>query len=242
MKICPKCRYLDHEENGPNYECPKCGVIYSRALDAINEEKRRKNEINYEKSARSAKAKTSTYHQPWTWEGIKSGSKSRQTFWVWAGIISIILTSISLRDRALKNDSFIPLITSTAPPQDFLTKYEMRTQEPGSCPIKILSNGAPNTIFILLDSTTRDKKALFFLRSGDEIETQVPPGNYAYQMIQGNVWLGEDELFGPTTAYLDGDKTFDFRSGTTGTQGNTITLRTVNGNMHPTRTGKINLK
>lgn len=33
MKICPKCRFLDHELSGPNYECPMCGVIYSRVAE-----------------------------------------------------------------------------------------------------------------------------------------------------------------------------------------------------------------
>ena len=239
MKICPKCRYLDHEKDGPHYECPKCGVIYSKAQEVINEEKRRRNEQRYE----AQKKATAKHTQVWTWDSIKSGPKSQQTFWVWAGLIAIVMTVTGLRERVLQTDEFAQVAAiSKTPSQEFITKIDIRSKEPAKCPIKIISNGAPHTIFIFLDNATREKEALFFVRTGEEIEAKIPPGRYTYQMIQGKVWFGDQELFGAGTAYLEGDKIFDFFSNATGTSGNTIMLQKIDGNMHPRPTGKINIQ
>lgn len=87
---------------------------------------------------------------------------------------------------------------------NFQTKFEMRTKDIQECSFKIISNDAPNTVFILLDQAKIEKKVLIYVKRGDEIELKVPPGDYSFQMIQGEIWLGEKEHFGLGTAYLDG--------------------------------------
>ena len=118
----------------------------------------------------------------------------------------------------------------------------MRTQEKGTCSFKLTSNDAPNTIFILTNRITGQKTALLYVKRGDELEIQVPPGEYGYQMIQGEVWLGEKEHFGLRTVYFDGDRTLVFEQNERGTSGQIVKLNTMNGNMKPVRTARIDLK
>ena len=187
MKICPKCHYLDHEENGPNYECPKCGVIYSRAFEAINEEKIKQNEKHFAHT--------------WAKAGITT-RKNPGTFWVWVAVFLTVIAFNVIRNVKTSGinhaTNIVPVAKTPTPParENFLTKYEMRTKEKGICSFKLISNDAPNTIFILTSRVTGQKTALLYVKRGDELEVQVPPGEYGYQMIQGEVWLGEKEHFG----------------------------------------------
>lgn len=229
MKICPKCRYLDHEESGPNYECPMCGVIYSRAIDKINEEKIKYNEQQFEK----------------TWAKIKKApEKAFSTFWIWAGLTAIvaIISGINIQ----KNMQYIKIPTGREVDktinfknENFQTKFEMRTKEVGECSFKIISNDAPNTIFILLDHATREKIVLVYVKRGDEIELKVPPGDYSFQMIQGEIWLGEKEHFGLNTTYLDGQKIITFEKNERGASGNIVKLKTIDGNLKTKQTERI---
>jgi len=232
MKICPKCRYLDHEENGPNYECPKCGVIYSRAYEAINEEKIKQNEKRFAH----------------TWAKARAGTRKKTgAFWVWAAVFMSIIAFNAIRNiNSSGTNRPTPTVPSTkapAPParENFLTKYEMRTQEKGTCSFKVISNDAPNTIFILTNRINGQKTALLYVKRGDELEIQVPPGEYGYQMIQGDVWLGDKEHFGLRTMYFDGDRTFLFEQNERGTSGHFVKLNTLNGNLKPVRTARIDL-
>ena len=61
-------------------------------------------------------------------------------------------------------------------------------------------------------------------------------------MIQGEVWLGEKEHFGLGTVYFDGDRTLVFEQNERGTSGQIVKLNTMNGNMKPVRTARIDLK
>jgi hypothetical protein len=235
MKICPKCRYLDHEENGPNYECPKCGVIYSKVIDDINREKIARNERNFDK----------------TWNKIKRAPKTAfSTFWIWAGLMAVvaIISGINIQRNVAPVDHVRPEFPTTNTPatpksniSNFHTKYEMRTKEAGECSFKIISNDAPNTVFILLDEESREKKVIVYVKKGDDIELKVPPGDYSFQMIQGEIWLSEKEHFGLGSVYLDGHKTLTFTKTEKGIKGNIIKLKVIDGNMKTTRTSRITL-
>lgn len=236
MKICPKCRYLDHEENGPNYECPMCGVIYSKVIDDINREKIARNERYFDK----------------TWNKIKRApEKAFSTFWIWAGLMAVvaIISGINIQRNVATVDHSKPAFPTTSPlltPKsnisNFQTKYEIRTEEKGRCGFKVIANGSNNVIFILLDKATGKKVALLYVKAGDELEIQIPAGAYGYQMIQGVIWLGENEHFGAGTTYLEGIETFVMKDDESGFTNQVVTLKSVNGNLHPTRTKKISLK
>lgn len=232
MKICPKCRYLDHEENGPNYECPMCGVIYSRVIDKINEEKIRYNEQQFEKKWNKFK---------------KAPEKAFSTFWIWAGIMAVVavISGINIQNSTRQTDIFNTKQNNNPQKklkETFQTKFEMRTKETAECPLKVISNDAPHTVFILLDARTKEKVALLYVKRNDELEIKVPNGTYSYQMIQGENWLGDQEHFGLSTAYLEGDKTFNFNKTAREAEGHVITLKAVNGNMHPRPTARISLQ
>lgn len=236
MKICPKCRYLDHEENGLNYECPMCGVIYSRVLDDINREKIAQNERHFDID----------------WNKIKRAPKKAfSAFWVWAGLMLVvaIISGVNIRRDEVTVDhakSAFPI--SSAPSilksniSNFQTKYEMRTEKKSRCGFKVIANGTENVVFILLDKSIGKKVALLYVKAGDELEIQIPAGTYGYQMIQGSVWLGENEHFGVGTKYLEGLETFTLEDNENGYTSQFVKLEAVNGNLHPRMTKKISLK
>ncbi len=232
MKICPKCRYLDHEENGPNYECPMCGVIYSKVIDDINREKIARNERNSDK----------------TWNKInRAPEKAFSAFWIWAGLMAVvaIISGINIRKNVQNTDFPIEKKINnfkSDTKEYFQTKFEMRTKDIPECSFKIISNDAPNTVFILLDQNKIEKKVLIYVKRDDEIELQVPPGDYSFQMIQGENWLGEKEHFGLGTVYLDGQKIITFKKTDKGTTGNIVKLKAIDGNLKTTRSARINLQ
>jgi hypothetical protein len=236
MKICPKCRYLDHEENGPNYECPKCGVIYSKVVDDINREKIARNERNFDQ----------------TWNKIKRApEKAFSTFWIWAGLMAAvaIISGINIQRNMATVDHVRQILPTTSTPptsksniSNFQSKYEMRTVEKGRCGFKVIANGTDNVVFILLDKVTGKKNALIYVKAGDELEIQIPAGKYGYQMIQGTIWLGDNEHFGVGTKYLEGVETFTLEDNERGYTSQIVTLQAVNGNLHPSRTKRISLK
>lgn len=235
MKICPKCRYLDHEENGPNYECPMCGVIYSKVFDDINREKIARNERNFDK----------------TWNKIKRApEKAFSTFWIWAALMAVvaIISGINIQRNVATVDHVRPAFPTTSTPSppksnisNFQTKYEMRTEKKGRCGFKVIANGTDNVVFILLDKAIGKKVALLYVKAGDELEIQIPAGIYGYQMIQGTIWLGENEHFGVGTKYLEGVETFTLEDNESGYTSQFVKLEAVNGNLHPTRTRRISL-
>lgn len=209
-----------------------CGVIYSRAIDKINEEKIKYNEQQFEK----------------TWAKIKKApEKAFSTFWIWAGLMAIvaIVSGINIQKNIqhanIPNEKPINNFKTNII-ENFQTKFEMRTKEIAECSFKIISNDAPNTVFILLDQSTRQKKVIVYVKRGDEIELKVPTGNYDFQMIQGENWLGEKEHFGIGTVYLEGKKIITFLKTERGASGNIVKLKAVNGNLKTEQTTRINLQ
>ncbi|ACU88870.1 hypothetical protein [Desulfomicrobium baculatum] len=213
-----------------------CGVIYSKVIDDINREKIASNERNFDK----------------TWNKIKRApEKALSTFWIWAGLMAVvaIISGINIQRNVATVDHVRPAFPTTSTPStpksnisNFHTKYEMRTKEAGECSFKVISNDAPNTVFILLDQASRKMKVIIYVKKGDDIELKVPPGDYMFQMIQGETWLSEKEHFGLGTTYLDGQKIISFEKTERGTSGNIVKLKAIDGNLKTVRTARINLQ
>jgi len=70
MKICPKCHYENTIDFKNDDDCPSCGVIFIKALEAQNEEKIRNNESKYNSKNQIINIKYST--SEWDWEDFKS--------------------------------------------------------------------------------------------------------------------------------------------------------------------------
>ena len=93
----------------------------------------------------------------------------------------------------------------------------------------------------MLDKSIGKKVALLYVKAGDELEIQIQARIYGYQMIQGTIWLGENEHFGVGTKYLEGVETFTLEDNESGYTSQFVKLQAVDGNLHPTRTKRISL-
>lgn len=131
MKICPKCNFLDHETSGPSYECPKCGVIYSKVIYDINKEKIKRNEEAF--------------------KGWKKHSKSdnKNTVLIWASLLVIIsagfyVTKNSPVSMPIESAPQAPQKRIESQPQriNFPKKYEMRITQTGRCGFTVRNNGS----------------------------------------------------------------------------------------------------
>ena len=53
---------------------------------------------------------------------------------------------------------------------------------------------------------------MIYIRGGDPFTTKVPLGSYYVRAASGNTWYGEDDLFGPNTAFFKLNKSADDRA------------------------------
>ena len=71
--------------------------------------------------------------------------------------------------------------------------------------------GSPNYYLKLINWDTHAPVLVFFVRSGEKTEVEVPVGNYELRYAAGEKWYGEEYLFGPRTAYRKTEDPFQFR-------------------------------
>ena len=104
-------------------------------------------------------------------------------------------------------------------------------------------NTQPNTNYFikLVDHNTGQLALTIFVRGGQNVNIQVPLGSYELRYALGTNWYGEDQLFGPGTAFEKADTILAFYRNGNQVVGNTVSLiRQVNGNMPTTEINKAN--
>lgn len=62
----------------------------------------------------------------------------------------------------------------------------------------------------LEDSVTARPVMTFFMRGGEILQQDVPEGSFLLKYATGDVWCGEQALFGPKTATNQADRVFKF--------------------------------
>jgi Zn-finger nucleic acid-binding protein len=217
--VCPKCRYKrgEADQGLSEHECPKCGVVYEKALEKINELKRLDNIAAYEKMIES---------------------KRNRSFLYALGCVLALLGTLFFY---LSKDQEIPSGAATwmdmesvslfvRPEEPFpVTKYSVYTSE--ACPARftIISTDELNRIILLYDQASGNIIYRAYLNAGETIDSMVPIGKYIYRVIAGHKWLDGERHFGLKTMYHEGINALNFGD-ENGVQNVTITLSVTDGN------------
>lgn len=107
-------------------------------------------------------------------------------------------------------------------------------------PLEIHTAAGANYFIKLEDSVTHEPIQTFFVRGGQTIESNVPLGQFVLKYATGNLWCGENDLFGNETQFNKADAVLrftrqDFDDGYT-MIGHTIELiLQTNGNLKTSR-------
>ncbi|CAI07131.1 hypothetical protein [Aromatoleum aromaticum] len=84
MATCPKCDYTRQpSDTVPDYECPKCGVIYAKAIAAMTQDALRQQEAEQAAQARSERAAK-----------LKARLTRPKTVGIVAGTVLVVLAGI----------------------------------------------------------------------------------------------------------------------------------------------------
>ncbi|GMU65231.1 MAG: hypothetical protein AMXMBFR36_15050 [Acidobacteriota bacterium] len=79
-------------------------------------------------------------------------------------------------------------------------------------PFRVDARGVTTATYLkLVDVSGARPDAIYFLRAGEVLDAQVPPGSYRLRMASGRSWYGEEELFGPKTSYSEAATVLRFR-------------------------------
>lgn len=73
--------------------------------------------------------------------------------------------------------------------------------------------GENHYLIKLEDFYTKEKKAEFFIRGGDDFGIEVPRGTYRVKMASGRKWYGMKNLFGSRTSYSKANDSFPISNG-----------------------------
>jgi hypothetical protein len=87
----------------------------------------------------------------------------------------------------------------------------------------------------MTDASSSQVVGVYFIRSDESVNLQVPLGNYELKYATGKKWYGGNYLFGPDTSYSKADTQFNFYNDGNQISGYTVELfQQVNGNLHTT--------
>jgi len=103
-------------------------------------------------------------------------------------------------------------------------------------PLEVRTRGTSDHYFMkVVDVTTGNAIAAFFVRGGLSAETYVPVGTYRIRYATGKTWYGTEFLFGPETAYHEAAQPFTFSI-----DGDEISGYTVE--LYPQKNGNLGTK
>lgn len=105
-------------------------------------------------------------------------------------------------------------------------------------PFEIKAAKGSNYLLKLVDVYTDSPIMTVFVRSGTNVEVEVPLGTYEVRYAAGEKWYGYEYLFGPETSYSKAENTFTFEIVGNQISGFTITLyKVAHGNLHTSAIG-----
>lgn len=113
------------------------------------------------------------------------------------------------------------------------------TRDEPVAPLRIETPYGEEKYFVkLVDAYSGSTVMTFFIHGGRAFETEVPLGIYKIRYAAGNIWCGENLLFGQDTQYSEADKTFNFSIEGNQISGYTVQLiKQVGGNLRTRRIG-----
>ena len=123
--------------------------------------------------------------------------------------------------------------SSTMPIQELPAnaRYSNATGRKGEARFQILSSGT-GYYFIKLVEIGTNKAVKIFVHAGKPLEVEIPLGKYEMRYAYGNIWYGEEYLFGLETVYTKSDTIFSFEKQGNRISGYTVTLyKVLDGNM-----------
>lgn len=80
----------------------------------------------------------------------------------------------------------------------------------GVSPLKIKTQKGSHYWVKIVDAYNKNEVASFFIRGGETLDVRLPTGSYYIKYAYGNIWYGEQDLFGKNTRYAKADKLFYF--------------------------------
>ena len=101
-----------------------------------------------------------------------------------------------------------------------------RTNREAIAPLKLVTSSGADYYIKLTESATKRDAIAIFVNGGQTIEVEVPLGSYHLKYAAGEVWRGEEALFGPDemTTYSIADERFDFEMKSDFVSGYTVEL------------------
>ena len=103
-------------------------------------------------------------------------------------------------------------------------------------PLEIRTAVGSNYFVKLVNIADSREEIVAYIEGGQNFTTEVPLGTYELRYAAGEVWYGEQHLFGPETAYSAAEQQFVFYEQGNSVQGYTIELiLQVHGNLRTRR-------
>ena len=117
--------------------------------------------------------------------------------------LSSLIAAVSLPPKEIED----ACATRPQPDEGLYARY---ARYPGAVPLTLKTASGSN-YFVKLNHAASGRPVLaFYLNGGSTFETQVPLGAFVLKYATGNVWCGDSELFGSSTATNEADKVFQF--------------------------------
>ena len=91
-------------------------------------------------------------------------------------------------------------------------------------PFKITADGKSHCLVKLVDAGTGAGVLTVFVRKGTTVTVRVPLGRYWCRFAYGEIWFGDEKIFGPETTYSKANDLFVFDATEDQINGASITL------------------
>ena len=102
----------------------------------------------------------------------------------------------------------VSCVTGSRPQTGVYRNYDLSASL--IAPLEIRTAAGANYFVKLESSTTGNPIQTFFIRGGQTMQSNVPLGQFVLKYATGNVWCGENDLFGNETQFHKADAVLQF--------------------------------